>query len=152
MKAYKCEHCDFAAYVSSHLTYHMRSKHEKRMDFECDECDKAFIDMRALRSHKSAVHLKVRGRKEEEEGALWANCGRDGASLPVSFFQLLIITQVVFLYTVIVPGFPDTCVNLFQEKPFKCTLCDYRANRKQHIKVHMKTHMGSFMGTVEEVV
>ena len=59
VKAYKCEHCDFAAYVSSHLTYHMRSKHEKRMDFECDECDKAFVDMRALRSHKSAVHLKV---------------------------------------------------------------------------------------------
>merc|ERR1719499_2745272 len=74
----------------------MRSKHEKRMDFECDECDKAFVDMRALRSHKSAVHLK--------------------------------------------------------EKPFKCTICDYRANRKQHIKVHMKTHMGTFMGTVDEAV
>ena len=58
VKAYKCEHCDFAAYVSSHLTYHMRSKHEKRLDFDCDECDKAFVDMRALRSHKSAVHLK----------------------------------------------------------------------------------------------
>ena len=38
-----------------------------------------------------------------------------------------------------------------QEKPFKCTICDYRTNRKQHIKVHMKTHMGTFMGTVDEV-
>ena len=76
LKAFKCEHCDFAAYVSSHLTYHMRSKHEKRMDFECDECDKAFVDMRALRSHKSAVHLKVIFTRSNLHNcwSFWAEC------------------------------------------------------------------------------
>ena len=94
VKAYKCHHCDFAAYVSSHLNYHVRAKHEGRFDFRCDECGKAFVDIRAVRSHKSAVHAK--------------------------------------------------------DKPFKCPICDYWANRKQHIKAHMRTHLGTFTGTVED--
>lgn len=48
---YKCEYCDYTARHSFILKTHMNRYHLKIMPFQCDVCNKRFLDKRKLKAH-----------------------------------------------------------------------------------------------------
>ena len=59
-KPTKCPLCDKVVSSQRILTNHIKSQHEKNTPFKCDECTRSFIGESALRTHKKAVHERVK--------------------------------------------------------------------------------------------
>ena len=58
-KKYLCTICGQKVSSKSHLSYHIKSKHNEREHHCCDSCNKQFLSKRALSAHTRSVHQGI---------------------------------------------------------------------------------------------
>ncbi|XP_063390269.1 PR domain zinc finger protein 5-like [Cydia fagiglandana] len=114
---HKCQYCDYTARHSFILKTHMNRYHLKVMPFECDICNKRFLDKRKLKAHID--------RHMGKGKTVCSICGDTLGS-----------TTALIKHTRLHTG----------ERPYPCHLCDVSLNSASERKFHVlrkhteKTH------------
>ena len=54
-----CPHCDRLFSTNDNMRSHVKSVHEKRLDFECEHCGKKLASMKTLKNHIIQSHNQV---------------------------------------------------------------------------------------------
>ena len=72
---YQCEICPFGAWKQSRLKTHIDAVHEKKKNFVCKECGRAFAAKGGLQSHEKSVHENIKDKPCEICGKCFATRG-----------------------------------------------------------------------------
>ncbi|GAB0090379.1 hypothetical protein DMENIID0001_051080 [Sergentomyia squamirostris] len=168
LRQYKCEYCcrRYAAKenLERHMEFHMRR--EKR--FPCDKCEESFNSFGALRFHMGKVHVdkncKVCGQvmatltDQHRHKTMHQNAESYKYECDICHKRFARITSLKLHKSKIHSGGDLKCLSCPEtftkpvylighaleahgdDKPFGCSICNYRSNRQYHVEIHYRSH------------
>ena len=145
-KCYPCEKCDSTLTSKASFWHHNRAFHGGKV-FECEQCNFSTKIMHGLERHKETAHEGIIHRCEEC-GKTFTQTGTLGAHKRVAHEGLLfscdycshkakrkseLLAHEAFVH---LEGNAIKCRH-------KCSICDKRFRKKDHLNVHMQIHIGA---------
>ena len=109
-KVHQCDQCDYVAKLS-HLNRHVKSVHDKKRDYACENCDYKAAQNSNLKEHVKAVHEKIKNFACEQ-------CDYKAAQ------KSYLVMHVEAIHDRI--------------KRFACEHCHYKAAVQPYLREHMK--------------
>jgi len=109
---FKCDQCEYAASSKCNLTHHIKSVHKKERHFKCDQCDYAASVKCNLTHHIQSVHGKKRDFK--------CHLCDYAASVKCN-----LTSHIRSVHE--------------KKRDFKCNQCDYAATVKCNLTSHIKS-------------
>ncbi|CAL4093594.1 unnamed protein product [Meganyctiphanes norvegica] len=110
-----CNQCDYQSYTKVNVSKHWRRTHSNFKPVNCQICEKVLKNVDTLSRHMRYCHSST----SAEKTYLCAICAK-------AFKHSKHLTRHQLIHS--------------GEKPYGCTLCDYRTNQRSNVTIHMKSH------------
>ncbi|XP_046362103.2 zinc finger protein 37-like [Haliotis rufescens] len=145
MKTYMCDQCGNEYFLKHSLRKHMLTHKEKNIVCDFEGCASKFSSDAQYKRHYNTVHLKIKRHA----------CPYEGCEMKFAFRKTMAThVNMVHLKLRLFPCPWQGCERSFyakkhltvhmrihnDEKPFKCTECDYKCRQRAALNWHLKKH------------